>query len=261
VAPVHDRGQDEEVPSSAERADALAHRIQALGDMHMRIARVRQALGAMDPATAADVITVVSARAQAREGPHASLLLAISLALSTPEAAELRRAVGAAAAARDQTDVAALLGARSRADDDRNEDQHPVPDLGLGRPPTLGERKAVARRTDRDLIARVLRDPHPDVIRNLLRNPALTEDDVVRLCARRPVPPEVLREVFGTPRWIARYRVQRALVRNPYAPREIALQLVPHLHAQDARAASQATDLHDEVRLACRRAGGARQLH
>jgi hypothetical protein len=248
------------VPSSAERADALAYRIQALGDISMRIARVRQALEDMDPATAADVITVVSARAQAREGPHASLLLTISLALSTPEAAELRRAVGAAAAARDQTDVAALLAVRDGGGDDR-EDPHPVPDLGLGRPPTLGERKAVARRTDRDLIARVLSDPHPDVIRNLLRNPALTEDDVVRLCARRPVPPEVLREVFGTPRWIARYRVQRALVRNPHAPREIALQLVPHLHAQDARAASHATDLHDEVRLACRRAAGARQLH
>jgi hypothetical protein len=242
------------VPSSADRAEALARRVQALVDADLRVAHVRRALEAMDPATAADIMTVVNARAQAREQRHGTLLLTVSLALSDPAAEATRRAVAAAAAARGQDEVADLFAVRPPPDAEGSEDGHPVPDFGFGRPLTLGERKALARRSDRDLIARVLRDPHRDVIRILLLNPALTEDDVIRLCARRPIPPSVLHEVFRSPRWVARYRVRRALIRNPHCPRDVALQMVPHLTAQDAREVSLSTDLHDEVRLACRRA-------
>ena len=73
-------------------------------------------------------------------------------------------------------------------DPNDEDDAQRIPDFGVGRPLTLGERKSLARRPDRDLIARVMRDPNPDVIRILLNNPGLTESDVVRVCARRPVP-------------------------------------------------------------------------
>lgn len=228
----------------------------------MRIAYVRHELERMDPGAVADMITVVASRAEAREDDHAALLLAISLALAPSDAEPLRRSVARAAAARGQREVALLFAVRHEGDPEAREGgEQTVPDFGFGRPLTLGERKALARRNDRDLIARVLRDPHPDVIKVLLGNPSLTEDDVVRLCARRPVPPQVLREVFLTPRWIARYRVRRALIRNPYCPREAALQLAPHLNAQDAREVSESADLHDDVRLACRRTVGGQLLH
>jgi hypothetical protein len=245
--------------SSAERAETLARRVRALRDPSLRIAHVRRELAGMDPATAADVLTVISARAQARQDHHAILLLAVSLALSDDDAAPLRRALSAAATLRGQEEVAALFAVRSSqetaepADPDAPPAPLAVPDTE--RPLTLGERKALARRADRNLIARAVRDPDPHVIRILLHNPALTEDDVVRLCARRPVAAAVLREVFRAPRWIARYRVRHALLRNPHSPLDLALQMAPHLTEQDARAASLATELHDELRLACRRAG------
>src|SRR5690606_31465859 len=105
----------------------------------------------------------------------------------------------------------------------------------------------------RDLIARVLRDPHPDVIRILLSNPTLTESQVVGLCARRPVEPEVLREVFRSTRWIVRYGVRRAIVMNPSSPLDVALQLSVHLNATDARKIAQMHELDPTVRDACRR--------
>lgn len=227
----------------------------------MRVAYVRHELARMEPGRAADLLTVVAARSEARDEDHAALMLALSLALSDPDMDAVRQSLTAAAAVQGQHEVARLFAPRKGADGQQEEGEQQVPDFGQGRPLTLGERKALARRNDRDLIARVLRDPHPDVIRVLLGNPAITEDDVVRLCARRPVPADVLREVFRTARWVARYRVRRALVRNPYCPREVALQLAPHLNNQDARAASQSTDLHDEVRLACRRTVGDQIVH
>ena len=117
---------------------------------------------------------------------------------------------------------------------------------------SLGERKSLARRRDRDLIARVLLDPHPDVIRILMGNPTVTEADVVRLCARRPISSDVLREVFKSARWHMRYQVKVALALNPYTPLDVALQLLPHLTLQDQHRVRRSEDLPPALRRACR---------
>ncbi|MFW5920330.1 MAG: hypothetical protein ACOCUS_00720 [Polyangiales bacterium] len=248
--------------SSTDRASLLARRVRRLSDPQMRVAYVRHELAQLQPADVADLITVIAGGAKARDEAAATLMLTISIALADPQAQALRRRVVAAAARRGLHDVARLLDdRRAGGADPEAEDNHPVPDFGRGRPLTLGERKSLARRNDRNLIARVLRDPHPDVIGILLGNPSVTEDDVVRLCARRPVPPEVLRQVFRSPRWVLRYRVRRALVRNPHCPLDVALQLTAHLNAQDAREVANSPELADEVRRACRREDGEQLVH
>jgi hypothetical protein len=93
-----------------------------------------------------------------------------------------------------------------------------------GRPLTLGERKSLARRPDRETMRRLLTDPHPDVIRRCLRNPRMTEDDLLPLVARRPGRGEVLAEVARS-RWVHRPRVRLALVLNPATPLEIAVRI------------------------------------
>ncbi|MCZ7687183.1 MAG: hypothetical protein M5U28_53985 [Sandaracinaceae bacterium] len=242
-----------------DKARALAHLVESITDPSVRVRYLRHVALAMDPAELADLVTVAAHGAEARDGAQGALLLALCLALADEEAAELREAIVHAALAGGQHATAALLsparGARE-ADEPLG-----VPDFGAGRPLALGERKSLARRRDRDLLARVLRDPHPDVIRILLGNPTLTEDDVVRLSAQRPVSPEVLREVFRSPRWIVRYRVRRAIVQNPFAPLDVALQLAVHLNAADARAIVASADLAPPLRDACRRVAGMATLH
>jgi hypothetical protein len=100
---------------------------------------------------------------------------------------------------------------------------------------TLGERKALARRPDRETMQRLLADSHPDVIRRLLRNPRITEDDVLRLAAKRPGRGGVLAEIARSTKWAHAPRVRMALVMNPATPPEIAarisgLLLRPELH-------------------------------
>jgi hypothetical protein len=101
------------------------------------------------------------------------------------------------------------------------------------------------------LLARVLRDPHPDVIKILLDNPAVVEADVVRLCARRPARPQVLSEVFLHQRWVLRYRVRLSLALNPFTPDEITLQILPHLSAADLREVGSSSQISARVREAC----------
>ena len=102
----------------------------------------------------------------------------------------------------------------------------PIPDYGTGRELTLGERRALARRPKRELFEKLLLDPHPMVMRNLLINPKLTEDDVVRLATKRPARVEVLRELVQLPRWLKRSRVRQALILNPGTPLDITLPLL-----------------------------------
>lgn len=234
--------------SCADNVNQLAQRLQTVLDPAMRVAYVRKQLAAMTAGDIAEMVIVTTAFAEARQPAHADLLLTLSLAMADDESLPLRHQVASELDQRDQGTLACSL----RQTDD-SADGFRVPDFGMGRPLTLGERKSLARRGDRDLIARVLRDPDPSVIRILLGNPALTENDVVRLCAARPLPPLVQREVFRTPRWVTRYRVKLTLVLNPYTPLDVALQLALHLSRQDQHRVAASEDLSGVLRSACRR--------
>ncbi len=117
-----------------------------------------------------------------------------------------------------------------------------------GRPLTLGERRALARKPTRAVLEKLLADPHPMVTRVLLGNPRLTEDDVLRICTRRPGAPLVLLEVGRNPDWVQRSRVRMAIVLNPYAPPELSVPLVPLLVRPELQEVVNAADLQPLVR-------------
>jgi len=265
--PAHDSDQ------AAQIALGWARTLGGVRDPKLQVPWLREQLQKLGAARAADVLTVVLARAEQREERYGEVLLRASLALGTPALARLKRAIARCAEARHQRGLARFLGLGTGVDADEleaeGEDDTPTdapseralsamdPALrralqsSQGRPLSLGERKSLARRRDRTLLARAIRDPHPDVVVILLDNPALTEVDVVRLCARRPVQPEVLALVFAHPRWIVRYRIRLTLALNPYTPEALALQLLPHLTATDLRAVARSADLSPRVREAC----------
>jgi hypothetical protein len=246
------------MPSAVEQTELLARRIMGMLDAQMRTAYLRHTLLTMPPHEVADLLSIARAYAEARQPRHAELLTCMSLALSHETCRSLRQAVAAVLSGRDEPSLARSLCESGPLED---EEAQRIPDFGMGRPVTLGERKSLARRNDRELIARVLRDPHPDVMRILLGNPRLTENDVLRLCARRPVASEVLREVWKSARWIVRYPIKVALVLNPYTPLDIGLQLVPHLHGQDVRRVLAAADLSPDLQAACRQRPQRERMH
>lgn len=117
-----------------------------------------------------------------------------------------------------------------------------------GRTLTLGERKAVARTHEREVMGHVLRDPHPDVVAILLDNPHATERDVLTIAVRRPAPAASLQAIATHPRWRVRYAIKAALVLNPYTPVPIALRLVATLRAVDLRGIAEDASLDPLVR-------------
>jgi len=114
---------------------------------------------------------------------------------------------------------------------------------------SLGHLKQQARLTrDPDTLSRLATVSNPTVLRNVLINPRLTEDLVVRIAARRPARPEPLIEIWKSPRWSVRHAVRRALVFNPYLPPEIGAKLVPLLNTADLRELVGTMGLHSALR-------------
>lgn len=129
-------------------------------------------------------------------------------------------------------------------------DERKLAASSTGRALTLGERRALARKPSRAAFDKLLRDPHPLVIHNLLRNPRMTEDDVLRLAARRPAHPEVIVEILRHPEWSSRARVRMALIQNPGTAPAIAVPLVRLLIRPELHQVLAAADVAPVVRAA-----------
>jgi hypothetical protein len=126
----------------------------------------------------------------------------------------------------------------------------PVPSYSKERELTIGERRSLARRPTRLLVAKLMLDPSPLVLSQLYGSPTLVEEDLLTLITKRPARVFALTELVVHTRWMARRRVRFALVQNPGTPTGIALPLVPTLPREDLTSIVQNTTLSGVVRQA-----------
>lgn len=114
---------------------------------------------------------------------------------------------------------------------------------------SLGHLKTQARLTrNPDQLARLAVASNPEVVRNVLINPRLTEDLVVRIAARRPARPEPLVEIWHSQKWSSRPAVRRALAFNPYLPPEVGSKIVPLLSLADLKELARDNGVHHALR-------------
>jgi len=125
----------------------------------------------------------------------------------------------------------------------------PIPDYGNGRELTVGERRSLARAPNRTAFDKLLSDPHPLVIRQLLENPRLTEDDVVRIASRRPVRPEAVTAIARSERWLKRPRVRLTILLNPGSPPDIAMPLLAACTRSELLEIVHGTDTNKVLRV------------
>ncbi|MGB5702745.1 MAG: hypothetical protein WBM48_08005 [Polyangiales bacterium] len=235
----------------AASASGLFRRLARVDELDMRVGLICERLESV-PAEEALSFLDEAYRAASFGAPDAqSVFLAVGWALFDPRVQSMRAALGAHARQASLHHLADFVTPPLDEDELGMNERH-VPDFGRGRPLTLGERKSLARTHDRSLIQRVVRDPHPDVIRILLDNPSLTEEDVVRVCARRPNDPNVLQTVYRHRRWVVRYRPRNAILRNPDTQLDTALLLAPLLRKQELREAATSSELAAPLRLSCK---------
>ncbi|MBK9262761.1 MAG: hypothetical protein IPM54_23530 [Polyangiaceae bacterium] len=214
-------------------ANRLCRVIPALRDIPMRTAVLQNDLDQVGVQQAARTLEMVARRAEQADPAAREVIAAVTPILSNPERKHWIVALRQIAKNEALLSLARLLMRRAKPVDAMVDD-HPGPQANIalepgGRPLSLGERRALARMPSRATLDKLLADPHPLVIQNLLGNPRLTEDDVVRMAARRPARREVIAQIARSPVWMTRARVRMAIVLNPGTPPEIAVPILSQL--------------------------------
>ena len=236
------------------RANALVRATLSLGDADLRARYVASVAQEAPTADLAQTLDVICERAEQAETAAREALIAIVDALNADGMEALIQRLREEAAGDSLLALERLIRIPPRS---RPTSTAPLRDPRVsheseprGRPVPLGERKSLARRPDRDILQRMLRDPHPDVIRRCMTNPRLTEDDVIRLAARRPGHADALAEIARS-RWVRRPRIRMALVMNPATPLEVVARLVGLLLRPALAMAAYSPGVAAPVRALC----------
>jgi hypothetical protein len=238
----------------ARSGDALVRATLSLGDASLRADYLSSVLREWDVPQLARALDEVCARAEQAEAPAREALLSIVDALNGEGMEERVQRLREESAGESLLALERLLrqpppGARASAAADDAKIARAI--AVRGRPLSLGERKSLARRPDRDTMEHLLADPHPDVIHRLLRNPRVLEDDVVRLAARRPGRADVLAEIARATKWAHRPRVRMALVMNPATPGPIAARIAGLLLRPELEFVAHSPAVPAPVRAVC----------
>lgn len=242
-----DASADEGPEPASVEPRRVALRLAALPERSMRAARLAQILEASSPDQAAWLLDALATAGRAGGPPFdVSLLAAVDLFGETRVSYANRRAIFEAAEAHGLHACMDLLRSPEQIADEQPAAPRPL--VPGTRPLTLGERKSLARSWDRTVLERLLVDPHTDVVRQLLGNPHVTEDDILRIATARASSAAVLELVLRSRRFGTHPRLRRALVRNPKLPLATALRLVGLLNRQELR--EIARDPHLPPRLA-----------
>ena len=99
----------------------------------------------------------------------------------------------------------------------------------------IGEKKTLARIAGGQILKLLRLEKDPQVVKALLENPRLVEEDVLFLTSQPRTPAPVLEAVCRDPKWSTRREVRMALLRNPHTPLASAITFISSLTATEMR--------------------------
>ena len=227
----------------------LARALASLEAGELRAHKAAAVLSALPPREAVLVLGQLIRRADRRNDPEAAALEGLLQAVR--DLLDAATVDALFAAAEDHFEVKALF-ARTQPARNFDHDREEWIDREM-RARTLGERRALARTRDRDLLSRLATDQDPTVVKHVLQNPRCTEREVLTAASRRPQRPVVLEEIFRSRRWSSNRRVRRALALNPYSAPALASAALALLTAPDLREVAGDLTISSDVRVQARR--------
>ena len=123
----------------------------------------------------------------------------------------------------------------------------------------LGEKITLARIASRGVINVLRQQDHPLVVRALLQNQRLLEEDVLAITSAGGTPAGVLQTVAEDARFATRPAVQKAIVQHHGTPAATALRILHGLGPQTLKELAHAPHVPTLVKLAAQRIISARE--
>ncbi|PLX81276.1 MAG: hypothetical protein C0616_05190 [Desulfuromonas sp.] len=91
-------------------------------------------------------------------------------------------------------------------------------------------RLAKALRASSEELFELIHDPATEVLRNLLKNPDLTEEHLLALLKRTDLSEELLQAIHNLQKPEKSHRLRLAMARNPATPAPVVITIMPHLY-------------------------------
>jgi hypothetical protein len=111
----------------------------------------------------------------------------------------------------------------------------------------IPERIKLALTGNRDARVILIRDPNKLIRRYCLRNPRISEEEVVVLCKEKSIDEESLRFVMSRREWMKLYQIRLALAQNPRTPVPQAIALLGTLMMRDIERIGKSRDVPQVV--------------
>jgi len=100
---------------------------------------------------------------------------------------------------------------------------------------TAGEKIKLAHTGDRSVRNLLIKDNNRVVATSVLKNPKLTEQEVVMTVSSTSVSEDIIREIANTRKWMKSYKVKVAMLFNPHTPLSFSLKIVDYLRDRELK--------------------------
>ena len=118
---------------------------------------------------------------------------------------------------------------------------------------SVAQKRQACLHSKKDMRMLLIRDRNKTIHPFVIRNPAITLDEVEMIAKMPSVNPDVLRTIAKSREWNRSISVCRNLVKNPKTPMKEALQLLSKLPKSDIRALAKSGNVRTAIQQAARK--------
>ena len=107
----------------------------------------------------------------------------------------------------------------------------------------------------------LLKDSNKLVSSTVLKNPKITEDEIVKVVNSRSVADDILRQVANNKEWLKKYPVKLGMVNNPKTPLAVAMRLMTQLNGKDIQHLAKSKNVSSALSTAARKIVTQKEKH
>ncbi len=118
---------------------------------------------------------------------------------------------------------------------------------------TVGQKIKVALTGGKSIREFLVKDTNKVVCSAVLKNPRITEDEVMRVITSKSTSDDILRQVGRHKEWIKNYNIKINMVLNPKTPLQTSLKFLDHLYEKDLMSIAKGKNVPSVLASAARR--------
>jgi len=107
----------------------------------------------------------------------------------------------------------------------------------------------------------LLKDSNKLVSSTVLKNPRITEDEIVKVVNSRSASDDLIRQVAHNKEWLKKYTVKLGMVNNPKTPLTVALRLLNQLNEKDVQHIAKSKNVSSALAAAARKTVMQKEKH